>query len=109
MAADCAGQLNVAAGDPADVVDNVHTFRLVLGQTPFGLAGIPHVFESSLCLQGLECSSSPTSGTVFPQVRSLFLLRVLTTLDSTRPRSASPCLVAMPPSTIRGIMTCSSA
>jgi hypothetical protein len=47
----------------------VHTFRLGLARIATGWARIPHVFGGSQCLQELECSSSPTSGTVFPQVR----------------------------------------
>jgi hypothetical protein len=65
-------------------VDNVRTFRLVLGRKAFGLAWIPHVFAASLCLQGMECSSSPTSGTVFSQVKVFFASLVLTKLDITR-------------------------
>jgi NAD/NADP transhydrogenase alpha subunit len=34
-----------------------------LGHTSIGSGGIPHVSGTSQCLQGLECSSSPTSGT----------------------------------------------
>ncbi len=54
-------------------VDNVHTFALEEGRTSVGLARIPHVFAGSQCLQGLEDSSSPTSGTVFPQVTPCFI------------------------------------
>jgi hypothetical protein len=50
-------------------VDNVHTLAFGLGRTSAGLARTRHVFGTSQRLQGLECSSSPTSGTVFPQVR----------------------------------------
>jgi hypothetical protein len=46
-------------------VDNVHTFRFGSGRTGAGLGRIAYVFGSSQCLQGLECGSSPTSGTVF--------------------------------------------
>ncbi|WP_345046506.1 hypothetical protein [Arthrobacter methylotrophus] len=46
-------------------VHNVHT-------RGFGLGRTQHVFGSSQCFQGLEAGSSPTSGTVFPQVRGLF-------------------------------------
>jgi hypothetical protein len=35
-------------------------------------------FAGASCLQGRECSSSPTSGTVFPQVKGLFPLWLLT-------------------------------
>ena len=31
--------------------------------------GLPHVSGTSLCFQGWECSSSPTSGTVFSLFR----------------------------------------
>jgi hypothetical protein len=50
-------------------VDNVNRLGLGLGRTSAGLARMRYVFGSSQCLQGLECGSSPTSGTVFPQVR----------------------------------------
>lgn len=43
-----------------------------LRRTSAGLARIPHVFAGSQCFQGLEYSSTPTSGTVFQQVRGLF-------------------------------------
>jgi hypothetical protein len=46
-------------------VDNVHTFGFGSGRTSAGLTRIAYVFGSSQCLQGLECGSSPTSGTVF--------------------------------------------
>jgi hypothetical protein len=58
-------------------VDRVHTFAFGLGRTSVGSGRIPHVSAGAQCLQGLECSSSPTSGTVFPQVRGfLVFLRV---------------------------------
>jgi hypothetical protein len=50
-------------------VDNVNRFGLGLGRTGAGLARIGDVLWSSQHLQGPECGSSPTSGTVFPQVR----------------------------------------
>jgi hypothetical protein len=50
----------------------VHTFGVELGRTGAGSGRTPHVSGSSQCLQGLECGSSPTSGTVFPQVRGGF-------------------------------------
>lgn len=49
-------------------VDSVHTFRFGSGLKDVGLGGISYVFAGSQCLQGLESGSSPTSGTVFPQV-----------------------------------------
>jgi hypothetical protein len=51
-------------------VDNVNTFRCGLGGKGPGPVRIPHVFAGSQCLQGMEDSSSPTSGTMFPRVRS---------------------------------------
>jgi hypothetical protein len=59
-------------------VDNVHTFSFGLGRTSVGSGRIPHVSAGVQCLRGRECGSSPTSGTVFPQVNGLFLLWVLT-------------------------------
>ena len=47
-------------------VDNVITFGVGLGRTSAGLARFAYVFGSFQCLQGLECGSSPTSGTCFP-------------------------------------------
>jgi len=44
-------------------VDNVHTLGFGLGRTSAGLARILYVSGSSQCLQGRECSSSPTLGT----------------------------------------------
>jgi hypothetical protein len=52
-------------------VDNVNRFGPGLGRTSAGLARIAYVFWSSQCLQGLECGSSPTSGTVFSLFRGL--------------------------------------
>ena len=50
-------------------VDSVHTLGLGLGRTGAGLGRIAYVSAGVQCLQGLEPGSSPTSGTVFPQVR----------------------------------------
>jgi hypothetical protein len=50
-------------------VDSVHTFGFGLGRTSVRSGRIPQVSGSSQFLQGLESGSSPTSGTVFPQVR----------------------------------------
>ena len=36
--------------------------------------GFPYVFGTSQCLQGLECGSSPTSGTADPLVSGVFAL-----------------------------------
>jgi hypothetical protein len=47
-------------------VDSVHKFGFGLGRTLVGSGRIPHVSAGGQCLQGLECSSSPTSGTCFP-------------------------------------------
>jgi hypothetical protein len=62
-------------------VDSVNRFGIGLGRTSAGLTRIRYVFGSSQCLQGLECGSSPTSGTVFPQVRGLLTSGVWTKLD----------------------------
>jgi hypothetical protein len=53
-------------------VDTVNRFGGGLGRVSAGLARIAYVFWSSPCLQGLEYGSSPTSGTVFPQVSAFF-------------------------------------
>jgi hypothetical protein len=55
-------------------VDSVHTLGHGLGRTGVGLARIPYVWAGDQCLQGLEPGSSPTSGTVFPQVRGFLVL-----------------------------------
>ena len=52
-------------------VYKVHTFGSGLARTSGGLVQIADVFWSSHCFQGLESGSSPTSGTVFPQVRGV--------------------------------------
>ena len=49
-------------------VDSVHTLGHGLGRTGAGLARIPYVSAGVQCFRGLEPGSSPTSGTVFPQV-----------------------------------------
>ena len=54
-------------------VHNVHTLGFGSGRTGAGLGRIVDVSGGVQCLQGLEPGSSPTSGTVFPQVRSVFL------------------------------------
>ena len=46
--------------------DKVHTFGFGLGRTTVELLWIPYVSAGAQCLPGLECSSSPTSGTCFP-------------------------------------------
>ncbi|CAH0139561.1 hypothetical protein SRABI26_00439 [Arthrobacter sp. Bi26] len=43
----------------------VRTLGCGSSRTGAGLARIPHVSAGAQCLQGLECSSSPTSGTCF--------------------------------------------
>ena len=53
-------------------VDSVHTLGPGLGRTGAGLGRIAEVFGGVADIQGLEPGSSPTSGTVFPQVRGLF-------------------------------------
>ena len=47
-------------------VYNVHTLGFGSGRTWAGSGRIPHVSAGAQCLQGRECSSSPTSGTCFP-------------------------------------------
>ena len=49
-------------------VHNVHTLGFGSGRTGAGLGRIGDVSGGVQCLQGLEPGSSPTSGTVFPQV-----------------------------------------
>jgi hypothetical protein len=61
-------------------VDSVNTFRVVLPRKSIELARIPYVFTGSQCFQGLECSSSPTSGTGYPLVRGLFALTYVQSL-----------------------------
>ena len=48
------------------------------GRIGVGSGRIPHVSGGAQCLQGLECSSSPTSGTAFPLVRGGFCFNVCT-------------------------------
>jgi hypothetical protein len=55
-------------------VHNVHTLGFGSARTSAGLRRIRHVSGTSQCLQGLECSSSPTSGTAYPLVRGVFAL-----------------------------------
>src|SRR5439155_3795032 len=43
-----------------------------LGRTSAGLARIAYVFGSSQCFRGLECGSSPTSGTCFRRSEGLW-------------------------------------
>ena len=61
-------------------VDNVNSSGFGLGRTSVGLARIAYVFWTSHCLQGLECGSSPTSGTVDPLVRGVFALTCVQSL-----------------------------
>jgi hypothetical protein len=61
-------RLNASTGGNRGV-NIVHTLGLGPGNTVLGLLRTPHVSAGSQCLQGIECSSSPTSGTVFPQVK----------------------------------------
>ena len=53
-------------------VHNVHTLGFGSGRTSAGLGRIADVFGGVADIQGLEPGSSPTSGTVFPQVRGSF-------------------------------------
>ncbi len=61
---------------------NVHILAVGLGRTGAELARIGYVFGSSLCFQGPECGSSPTSGTAFPLVRGVFALTCVQSLWS---------------------------
>ena len=72
-------------------VDSVRTLGHGLGGTGTGtgtgtgLGRIPCVLAGVQCLQGLEPGSSPTSGTVFPQVRGFlvfFRVHIVHTLAS---------------------------
>jgi len=58
-------------------VHNVHTLAVELGRTAAGRARTRHVFGSSLCFQGPECGSSPTSGTVFSYEQVVAALELL--------------------------------
>jgi hypothetical protein len=62
---------SVAAARQQGGVHNVHTLAVGLGRTSAGLARTAYVFGTALCFRGLECSSSPTSGT-FSDVRGPF-------------------------------------
>ena len=53
-------------------VHNVHTLGFGSGRTGAGLGRIAEVFGGVAEWQGQESGSSPTSGTVFPQVSNLF-------------------------------------
>ncbi|MET3949099.1 hypothetical protein ABIB49_003825 [Arthrobacter sp. UYCu512] len=53
-------------------VHNVHTLGFGSGRISAGLGRIAEVFGRVAENQGLEPGSSPTSGTVFPQVRGVF-------------------------------------
>jgi hypothetical protein len=52
----------------------VHTFGVGLGRTGVGSGRIPHVSGGVQCLRGLECGSSPTSGTHSPSSEGVLLL-----------------------------------
>jgi hypothetical protein len=54
----------------------VHTSGAGLVHTGVGSGRNPHVSAGSLCLRRRECSSSPTSGTVFPQAEAFCLSTV---------------------------------
>jgi hypothetical protein len=69
-----AGRLHGAEKWTKGGVHIVHTFAFGPGRTGTGLAWIGDVFGISQRLQGLECSSSPTSGTASPLVRGVFAL-----------------------------------
>lgn len=65
---DAVAVLNPLAGAKSGVYI-VHTLGFGLEGIGLGWRGIPHVSAGSPCFQGLECSSSPTSGTAYPLVR----------------------------------------
>jgi hypothetical protein len=77
-------------------VDSVHTFASGLARTAAGRGHIPHVSATLRCLQGLECSSSPTSGTAYPLVRGVFALTCRQSLWW-RPLTLGARAVAWPP------------
>ena len=54
-------------------VHNVHTLGVGSVRTGAGLGRTRHVSGGVQCLQGLEPGSSPTSGTVFPQVSGVLV------------------------------------
>jgi hypothetical protein len=62
-------------------VDTVNTFGFGLRRRWLGPGWFADVLMSSQCYQGLECSSSPTSGTVFPQVSGVLIFSLLTKVD----------------------------
>ncbi len=66
-------------------VHNVHTLGFGSGRTGAGLGRIPEVFGGVAEIQGLEPGSSPTSGTVFPQVRGVFVCFFVCTLCTLLP------------------------
>ena len=55
-------------------VHKVHTLGFGSGRTGAGLGRIAEVCGGAAEIQGLEPGSSPTSGTVFPQVRDFLVL-----------------------------------
>jgi hypothetical protein len=65
--------LNAACGGRMWSVDIVHTLGLGLGRIGVGSGRIPHDSLTSQCLQGWECSSSPTSGTQDPSSEGFLL------------------------------------
>ena len=66
--------LGPARNGQSEGVHIVHTLGFGSGRTGAGLGRIPYVWAGVPCLQGLEPGSSPTSGTVFPQVRGFLVL-----------------------------------
>jgi hypothetical protein len=74
----------------------VHTLGGGSGRTSAGLARIGYVFRSSQSLQGLECGSSPTSGTRDQLVRGDFALTCVQSLWW-RPSDAGARAVAWTP------------
>jgi hypothetical protein len=74
--------LNGVQGRQKEGVHNVHTLGFGFGCTGVGLVRIGDVFGGVAGFQGLAPGSSPTSGTVFPQVQSFLRCLLLTNLDA---------------------------
>jgi hypothetical protein len=71
------GRLNSVVGGAEagkkEGVHNVQTLGFGSGRTGAGLGRIAEIFGGVAEIQGQEPGSSPTSGTVFPQVRGLLV------------------------------------
>jgi len=77
----CSSRFEGVGTDYIRSVDNVNSSGFGPRSTGSGSARFPCVFQSFQCLQGLECSSSPTSGTAFPLVRGVFALTCIHSPD----------------------------